>query len=259
MHAIPSNLSVPSPTNPPVGAGLATIGSAASITSAEIAELVGSRHDSVKRTIERLAEAGVIASPPTVEKSSTGGRPGSEYIFTGDQGKRDSIVVVAQLSPGFTARLVDRWQELEARVAQPFSIPQTMAEALRLAADQAERIEQQQAALAEQAPKVAALERFANHDGKHNVRNAAKMLGIREKLLIPWMIAHDWMYRDHGGRLCAKAGRLADGCLDTMPVEIPRSDGIQTVAQPVITQKGLARLGALLARDGLLPRSELQA
>jgi hypothetical protein len=35
------------------------------------------------------------------------------YRFTGEQGKRDSIVVVAQLSPEFTARLVDRWQELE--------------------------------------------------------------------------------------------------------------------------------------------------
>ena len=30
--------------------------------------------------------------------------------------KRDSFVVVAQLSPEFTARLVDRWQELEAQV-----------------------------------------------------------------------------------------------------------------------------------------------
>ncbi|MDC8640324.1 hypothetical protein [Xanthomonas hortorum] len=27
------------------------------------------------------------------------------YSFAGDQGKRDSIVVVAQLSPEFTARL----------------------------------------------------------------------------------------------------------------------------------------------------------
>ena len=39
--------------------------------------------------------------------------------FPGEQGKRDSIVVVAQLSPEFTARLVDRWQELEAQVAKP--------------------------------------------------------------------------------------------------------------------------------------------
>ncbi len=113
-------------------------GTAAALTmsSREIAELVDSRHDSVKRTIERLVEKGVITSPPTVEKP-TDGRPVTEYVFAGDQGKRDSIVVVAQLSPEFTARLVDRWQELEAAAAARSSaaIPRNFAEALRLAAD----------------------------------------------------------------------------------------------------------------------------
>ncbi len=37
------------------------------MTSIEIADLVGSRHDSVKRTVERLAEGGVISLPPLVE------------------------------------------------------------------------------------------------------------------------------------------------------------------------------------------------
>lgn len=109
---------------------------ALTMSSREIAELVDSRHDSVKRTIERLVEKGVITSPPTVEKP-TDGRPVTEYVFAGDQGKRDSIVVVAQLSPEFTARLVDRWQELEAAAASksPVTIPRNFAEALRLAAD----------------------------------------------------------------------------------------------------------------------------
>lgn len=86
------------------------------MTSVEISELVGSRHDSVKRTVERLAESGVIQFPPTVEKPTTG-RPLSYYVFAGERGKRDSIIVVAQLSPEFTARLVDRWQELESKIA----------------------------------------------------------------------------------------------------------------------------------------------
>lgn len=93
------------------------------MTSREIAELVDSRHDSVQRSIERLAQNGVIRLPPTVisEIINNLGLPQkvSEYVFTGEQGKRDSIVVVAQLSPEFTARLVDRWQELEAALAAP--------------------------------------------------------------------------------------------------------------------------------------------
>lgn len=85
-----------------------------SMTSEEIAELVGSRHDKVKQSIERLSERGVITLPPMGEKP-TAGRPSTFYIFSGEKGKRDSIIVVAQLSPEFTARLVDRWQELENR------------------------------------------------------------------------------------------------------------------------------------------------
>jgi phage regulator Rha-like protein len=83
------------------------------MSSREIAELLECRHDSVKRTIERLAERGVVTLPPLVETSFIGvdGRlqRSTEYRI----GKRDSYVIVAQLSPEFTARLVDRWQELE--------------------------------------------------------------------------------------------------------------------------------------------------
>ncbi|MBX7274594.1 Rha family transcriptional regulator [Pseudomonas sp. ERGC3:05] len=87
------------------------------MSSREIAELVESRHDSVKRTIERLAERKVIGSPPMVEYLDGLGRPATEYLFSGEKGKRDSLVVVAQLSPEFTGALVDRWQKLEAQQA----------------------------------------------------------------------------------------------------------------------------------------------
>jgi len=84
-----------------------------SMTSQEIADLVESRHDHTKRSIERLANQGVIQLPPLGEVKNHLGQTVSHYVFEGEQGKRDSIIVVAQLSPVFTARLVDRWQELE--------------------------------------------------------------------------------------------------------------------------------------------------
>lgn len=97
--------------------------SAPSMTSLEISELVGSRHDKVKQSIERLADREVIVLPPLgdvpfVDESGRN-RTTSAYIFTGENGKRDSIVVVAQLSPEFTGRLVDRWQALESGEATP--------------------------------------------------------------------------------------------------------------------------------------------
>ncbi|MEQ6329071.1 Rha family transcriptional regulator [Pseudomonas chengduensis] len=108
----------------------------ATMTSLEIAELTGKRHDNVKRTIETLMGQGVITSPQIEEKPSTGGRPGSEYRFSGDQGKRDSIIVVAQLSPEFTARLVDRWQELESQLAKPRELSRLELIQMALAAEQ---------------------------------------------------------------------------------------------------------------------------
>lgn len=102
------------------------ITTAIQMTSGEIASLVGSRPDSVKRTIERLAAPktnlvtgaatpAVIELPPVVEVRNHLGQRVSEYLFSGEKGKRDSLVVVAQLSPEFTAQVVDRWQELEAQ------------------------------------------------------------------------------------------------------------------------------------------------
>lgn len=119
----------------------------ATMNSREIAELVGSRHDKVKQSIERLAARGVIVQPPLGDEPSfdSMGRPRitEVYVFSGEKGKRDSIVVVAQLSPEFTARLVDRWQELEAKLAKSsFPVPQSFPEALRLAAEVVERNEQ---------------------------------------------------------------------------------------------------------------------
>ena len=85
------------------------------MTSREMAELTEKRHDSVKRTIDTLVERGAIGVPQIVEYLDSVGRPAKEYRIC----KRDSYVIVAQLSPEFTARLVDRWQELEAQALSP--------------------------------------------------------------------------------------------------------------------------------------------
>lgn len=94
----------------------------ARMTSSEIAELVGKRHDNVKRTIETLVKNGVIQLPQIEDCGRINGLGLNQsfcvYVFEGEQGKRDSIVVVAQLCPEFTARLVDRWMELEEQIKQ---------------------------------------------------------------------------------------------------------------------------------------------
>lgn len=102
----------------PLPAMMADPNTPISMSSREIAELTRKRHDNVKRTIETLAESGVIEFPQ-IEEIPTATKPAAVYLFTGSRGKRDAIVVVAQLSPEFTGALVDRWEELERQAAQP--------------------------------------------------------------------------------------------------------------------------------------------
>ena len=92
------------------------------MTSREIAELTNVRHDNVIRTIKTLVTRMVITLPQ-IEEKPTAGRPSQIYVFEGEQGKRDSLVLVAQLSPEFTGVLVDRWQELEKILNHPQQSP----------------------------------------------------------------------------------------------------------------------------------------
>jgi len=97
---------------------------AKTMSSREIAEVVNSRHDSVKRAIERLTENGVISKPPLVDgEKSANGVIEKLYMIN----ERDSYIVVAQLCPEYTAKLVDYW------MATKSQIPQTLPQALRLA------------------------------------------------------------------------------------------------------------------------------
>lgn len=130
-----------------------TAGHAVTMSSREIAQLVEARHSDVVRSIERLMSKDVIGGyAPTAYTHEQNGMEYKEYQV----GKRDSYVIVAQLCPEFTARLVDRWQELESKHAPVFALPDftNPAESARAWALQYEEREKAQAALALAQPKV---------------------------------------------------------------------------------------------------------
>ena len=80
------------------------------MSSDEMAKLTETRPDNVKRTIETLVARGTIQHPQIEEVKNHLGQTVKLYQVR----KRDSFIVVAQLSPEFTGRVVDRWLELEA-------------------------------------------------------------------------------------------------------------------------------------------------
>ena len=83
------------------------------MTSLEIAEFLGKQHKHVVRSIKRLMDKGVIAHSPMGNMQKDGGNSRTYEFSVYVLEKRDTYVVVAQLSPEFTGKLVDRWQELE--------------------------------------------------------------------------------------------------------------------------------------------------
>lgn len=215
------------------------------MSSMDIADLLEVRHDNVRRTIQRLALKHTIPLPPMEEKPATGGRPGLVYQLA----KRDSYVVVAQMSPEFTARLVDRWQELEEGQAIRSAIPQNLPEALRMAADLAEQNGVLRAVVADQEPKVQALTRIANSGGSMCPTDAAKHLGMQRKALLEWMRENRWIYRRQGSaRWVAYEPRLSAGLLQHKVTVIGLDDEQQDrlASQVLVTPRGLAVLAQKL-------------
>ena len=112
--------------------------SEASMTSLEIAELVGSRHPDVKRSIDRLIKSGIIRTPEKTlyENINNLGLPQKTktYLFTGEQGRRDSYVVVARLSPQHIGAIIDAWGRTQntlndlLQALEAFDVPPEMGE-----------------------------------------------------------------------------------------------------------------------------------
>ena len=212
--------------------------------SREIAELVGSRHDNVKRTIQTLADRGVIQLPQTEEVKNHLGQSVSGYQVC----KRDSFVVVAQLSPEFTARLVDRWQELEEMQAAPsFSIPSTLSGALRLAAEQAEQIEQQQVLIKQQQPAVEFVGKYVQADGLKGFREVAKLLGAKEHAFREFLTENRIMYM-LGGEWTAYAQHLDAGRFE---VKTSTTASGRAVCSSKFTTKGVNWIAGLWAVEAI--------
>ena len=209
------------------------------MSSREIADLVESRHDSVKRTIERLQDKGLIQLTPMVEVKNHLGQVVTEYQLI----KRDTYVVVAQLSPEFTARLVDRWQELENQ--QMPQIPQTLSEALRLAVDQAEQIERQNLLIEQQRPKVEFVQRYVEVGTTKSLRETAKILRVPERAMIDCLVDDGLLFRQSGNLLPYQKYH-AKGLFD---VKTGTTEHGHNYTQTRVTSKGIEYIASRYASE----------
>ena len=133
------------------------------MSSREIADLTSKRHDNVLQLVRKLEADGILT--PEFQETNHNGR----MIPFATLGKRDSMVLVARLSPEFTAAIVDRWQELESQ--QSPKLPQTKLEWIEFALEQERKLE-----LA--APKVA----FVDNCVERSTLLTAGQVGQKHKM-----------------------------------------------------------------------------
>lgn len=221
------------------------------MSTREIAQLTGKSHDNVLRDARRLVAEGVLKSEETPYTHPQNGQSYPEFLLS----QRDTLVLVSGYSAQLRAKIIDRWQELEGRVVAQVQIPQTFAEALRLAADQAEQNLQLKQVIEKQAPKVAAIQRLAAACGAICITDAAKQLQVAPSKLFDWLEQNRWIFRRKGSkRWIAYQPRITSGLMKhkVTALKPDPETGIERAAfDPLVTPKGLARLAELKAGGSL--------
>ena len=133
------------------------------------------------------------------------------------------------------------------------AIPQTLPEALRLAADLAEQTNHLKLVITDQAPKVEVYDRISSATGSMCLTDAAKHLGIRPRAFCTWLRLNRWIFRREGSaRWLAYQPRLTSGLLLHRITPIGRDDnGDERAATQVrVTAKGLTLLASQLKAEG---------
>jgi anti-repressor protein len=170
------------------------------------------------------------------------GRKAIEYVFTIDAAKEVCMVDGGQL--GRVARRYFIAIEKEFReMVKPTApaIPQTFAEALRLAATQAEQLEAQSKQLEEQAPKVAFATALEVADQSIHVGELAKLMrqngveigGIR---LFKWLRANGFMTRNNQPTQYSLERGLME--MKTSTWENPKTGDLNQAFTTLVTVKG---------------------
>ena len=223
---------------------IASSSSTVTMSSREIAELTGKRHDHVKRDIKNMLTE--------LEKDipSFGGiyfdsmnRQQTEYHLD----KELTETLITGYSTKLRNRVIKRLHELESR--QQVTLPDftNPAVAARAWADQVEAAQIAQQALSIAAPKAAFVDRYVESTGLKGFRQVAKLLKANEARFREFLIDKKIMYR-LGGEWHAYQNHIDAGRFD---VKTGSSDSGHAFNQTKFTPKGVNWIAGLWAQHCL--------
>lgn len=214
------------------------------MSSREISELTGKRHDNVMRDIRNmLSDLGApLKTEETEEINNLGMSVKQKYYLLN---KEECLCLISGYSIKLRMAIIKRWQELE---SQKSFIPQTLPEALRLAADLAEQKQIAEQKLAIAAPKAEFVDRYVQATGLLGFRETSKLLKVKENFFREFLLSKRIMYK-LAGKLTPYSEHLDAGRFDVKTGENQINGHAYT--QVKFTPKGIQWIAGLLAREQL--------
>ncbi len=216
------------------------------MSSLQIAELTGKRHDAILRDVRNLLEQGVAAHNFVVsEYTDKTGRSLPCYQLT----KTGCLILASGYNALLREKIINRWIELEMATAP--QVPKTLKEALYFAAAQQERIEEQQRLLAEQeatikadAPKVSFADAIIASNTSCLIGELAKILTqngyeIGQNRLFKWLRDNGYLGKRGEQRNIPNQQYVEQGLFEIKKGVRSGNDGVMhTTSTPKVTTKG---------------------
>ena len=186
----------------------------------------------------------------------------AETTYTDAQGKRQPMFLMnrdgfslltmslsGEKAMAFKVAFIEQFNRMEQAIKElaPVTpaIPQTFAQALRLAAEQAETIEAQQKQLEAQAPKVAFATAIINSPSSCGIDELAKLLkqngvDMGEIRLFQWLRDNDYLCSVGTARNQPTQKALDMGLFELKPQTWtnPKTDEVMTTTRTMVTGKG---------------------
>lgn len=204
--------------------------SSVTMSSREIAELTEKQHGHVCRDIEAMLKQ-LGESPEGYIQLWTHPQNGQKYReYRLDREHTECLIT------GYSAvlrmKIIRRLRELEDNTN---AIPQTLPEALRLAADMAEQNARLSHKVQQDAPKVAFVNQYVEAGGAKSLRETAKILNMPEKAMIDTLLRDKVLFRQ-SGNLLPHALRQREGLFT---VKTGTSDFGHAYTQTRVTPRGV--------------------
>ncbi|WKC02672.1 phage antirepressor KilAC domain-containing protein (plasmid) [Escherichia coli] len=164
---------------------------------------------------------------------------------------KQALRVAARESKAVRRSLIDKLEELQQANSPTPSIPQTLPEALRLAAELAEQKMQLEQQLVAAAPKVDFADRVSAANGIL-IGNFAKVVGLKQNALFSWLRQNDILMAFGARKNVPRQQYINAGYFTVKEVVLDDENGYQIRLTPQLTGKGQQWLTRKLLDAGLL-------